>query len=151
MDSKEHPYMIQFNSKGLGFRSFFDSLNYNITIDLNSNTVTFRKTNEKSRETYETVYPIASGELMELSQIYTVKEFQRFASEMDSFGFSMNFKDEDYEGYRDGWYSQCSLFLQNGKCIFMALGFIYRENPAERILAWIRKNFPDEYTIFRNF
>ena len=72
MDSKEHPYMIQFNSKGLGFRSFFDSLNYNITIDLNSNTVIFRKTNEKSRETYETVYPIVSGELIKLSQIYNV-------------------------------------------------------------------------------
>ena len=87
MDSKERPYMIQYSSKGTGFSSLFSSISYNITIDLNCNTVTFRRTDEKSKETYETIYPIAADELAELSQIYTTKEFKRFASGMDSFDF----------------------------------------------------------------
>ena len=149
MDSKEYPYMIQFNSKGSGFHSFFDSLHYNITIDLNCNTVTFRRTDEKSKETYETIYPVASDEFAELLQVYTAKEFKRFASKMDSFGFSMTLKNDN--GYRDGWHSQCSVFLQNGECISMTLGFIYRENPAEKILTWIRNKFPNEHAISSNF
>ncbi len=148
MDSKEYPYMIQFNSKGSGFCSLFGSLRYNITIDLNSDTVTFRTTDATSKETHETIYPIISDRLVELSQICTTKEFKRFAAEIDSWGFSMTLKDE---GYRDGWDSQCSFFLPNGECISMTLGFIYRENPAEKILAWISKNFPDENAISRNF
>ena len=149
MDLKEYPYMIQFNSKGSGFLSLFGDLHYNITIDLNCNTVTFRRTDEKSKETYETIHPVTLNELVELSQIYTIEEFKRFTSEMDSFGFSMALG--EYEGYRDGWYSQCSLFLQNGECISMTLGFVYSENPAEKILTWIRKYFPDERAISRNF
>ena len=150
MDSKERLYMIQFSSKGTGFSSLFSSISYNITIDLNCNTVTFRRTDEKSKETYETIYPIAADELAELSQIYTTKEFKRFASGMDSFGFLKD-KDEVYDGYRDWWSSQCSVFLRNGECISMTLGFIYKENPAEKILTWIENHFPDERAIFRNF
>ena len=112
---------------------------YNTTIDFVKRLLIVRKTLKNENTTSKKIYSIDNDEsyekLLELSRISDIQEFES--------------KTEDeqrayYKGYRDGWLLYYSYFT-NGKPPRTdgILSELYKGNPLEEIIDWVRKNYDD--------
>lgn len=115
---------------------------YNMTLDLENKLLVTRKTLRSKRIVYEKIYEIADNELKALHNLVDLEKIKSFeAKEFEEL--------KDLElGYRDGWRLEYSYFT-NGRPprIDGILGAIYKDNPMEDIVKWIKDTFPDATSV----
>lgn len=112
---------------------------YNLTIEYLNRTIAIRRTPSNAQTVKEKIYEIDNDEsyeeLLSYSEISQIRKYENTPEdELRQFDW----------GYRDGWRLKFLYFTKDDPPrTDGTLGTIYKGNPLEEILGWVRKNIAE--------
>ena len=130
-----HPYFVQFKVGGTFGETGYSGTS--LTIDIHNKELVIFQTDDSIKTTNQKTYPIYGMRLETLLEFLTLDAINEFERALEHDPYSL-----EEHGGRDLWSVTYTIGMKNCQLKRGYLTLIYKDNPLEKALSWIKKYYP---------